>query len=109
MNIDVTQIAPAFEVSFGDDGDGIFAAVMWPQELGDPDFQGNIIAVAANNGFVLFGDADMLGVGFLGVSQEVLNQILSSSITIMHFVGEDYETYEVFKTISSGDVSLNFI
>lgn len=109
MNIDVTQIAPAFEISFGDDGDGIFAALMWPQELGDPDFQGNIIAVAADNGFVLFGDSNMSGVGFLGVSQEVLHQILSSSITIMHFVGEDYETYEVLKKMSPGDVSLNFM
>ena len=94
MSIPVSKIAPPFTLSLGEE-DGLFAALMWPDELGDLPYATAISAAIVEQGFVLQGQGDEPAIAFLGVSDEVLTQLSESSVTLMIPVDDDYDTKPV--------------
>lgn len=95
MSIIISKIAPPFSLSLGEEDGGLFAAVMWPDELGDLPYSGGITAVVVSQGFVLQGQPHEPAIAFLGVSDEVLDDLVRSDVTLMKPDGDDYETKSV--------------
>lgn len=94
MSIVVSKIAPPFTLSFGEE-DGLFAALMWPDELSPLPFSDSISATIVPQGFVLTGDEGEPAIAFLGVSDEVLSQLSQSDFTLMIPIDDDYDTRSI--------------
>lgn len=95
MPILISKIAPPFTLSFGEEEGGLFAALMWPDELGDLPYSESITAVVVPQGFVLKGQQNEPVIAFLGVSDQVLDDLTDSDVTLLKPDGEDYETRPV--------------
>lgn len=94
MNIEVSKIAPPFTLSFGEE-DGLFSAIIWPIELGDIPYSAGITASVVSQGFLLQGLIGEPAIAFLGVSDEVLNDLAESNITLLIPIDEDYDSRKI--------------
>jgi hypothetical protein len=95
MTLIVTKIAPPCDLSMGVEDEGLFSALMWPDELGNIPFKDKIIACVVPDGFVLMGEPDEEVVAFIGFGSDVMAEFAAGTVTIMRFLGDDYETRDV--------------
>lgn len=95
MSITISKIAPPFTISFGEEGGGLFAAIMWPDELGVLPYAGDVTATEVPQGFVLQGSEAEPAVAFLGISDDVLTDLAQSDITLLAPVDDDFDIAKV--------------
>lgn len=108
MPIAIDKIAPPFTLSFGEEDGGFFAALIWPDELGDLPYIGKVTATVVQQGFVLMGVPGEPVIAFMGVSDDVLDVISRSTLTLMKPFAGDYETANVSIGIAADDVVFDY-
>jgi hypothetical protein len=108
MKITVSRIAPAFELSLGEEDGHLFAALMWPLEFGGIPFQDEAIAVMVPTGFVLVDSEGTFGIAFLGLADEALRDFRASQVTLMRALDDDYETMSVVHCKDCGKYAFDY-
>lgn len=104
----VHKIAPPFALSFGEEDGGFFSALIWPDELGEMPYSGNVTATIVEQGFVIKGGEMDVVVAFLGVSDDVLLALAQSNLTMMQPVDDDYVTVQVKIVPSNSSEEFDF-
>jgi hypothetical protein len=92
----------------GVEDDGLFSALMWPDELGKIPFKDKILACVVPDGFVLMGEPGEAVVAFIGFGPDVMADFTAGTVTIMRFLGDDYETRAVSHGQSFSAAELDF-
>lgn len=108
MTIVVSKIAPVFELSLGAEEGGLFAALMWPPELGEIPFLTDVVAVVVPQGFVLVGCEGEGSIAFMGLTDEALDDFRASEVTIMKPIDDDYETKSVTHCKNADEYTFDF-
>lgn len=108
MSIAIDKIAPPFTLSFGEEDGSFFAALIWPDELGDLPYIGKVTATVVQQGFVLMGVEGEPVIAFLGVSDDVLDVLSRSTLTLMQPFADDYVTAQVSISTAAGDVEFDY-
>ncbi|WOF81775.1 hypothetical protein P5704_028380 (plasmid) [Pseudomonas sp. FeN3W] len=87
-----------FEVALGEEDGNLFAAILWPDTLGDIPFAAPVGLAFTQDGFVLFGDNDKDGLYFSGIDKPILEEMGVRHVVVLKPTGNDYVQLEVSKT-----------